>query len=85
MGIKSTFSILPSNTVYWENNHATLGGAIYVQDASPVSYCDPLMPKEKCFFQLPGQSLTNGAHVQFVFKNNSADDAGSVLFGGAVA
>ena len=84
MGIKSTFSILPSNTVYWENNHATLGGAIYVQDASPVSYCDSLMPKEKCFFQLPGQSLTNSADVQFVFKNNSADAAGSVLYGGAI-
>ena len=84
MGIKSTFSILPNNTVYWENNHATLGGAIYVQDASPVSYCDPLMPKEKCFFQLPGQNLTNSADVQLVFKNNSADAAGSVLYGGVI-
>ena len=39
MGIQSTFSALPHTTVYWENNHASLGGAIYVHDASPISYC----------------------------------------------
>ena len=55
MGIKSTFSILSNTMVYWENNHATLGGAIYVQDASPVSYCDPLMPKEIFFFNSPAR------------------------------
>jgi len=33
MGVKSTLSILPKTTVYWETNHATLGGAIYVRDA----------------------------------------------------
>ena len=39
MGLQSTFSILPNTTVYWENNHANFGGAIFVHDASPVSYC----------------------------------------------
>ena len=86
MGLQSTFSILPNTTVYWENNHATLGGAIYVYDASPVSYCTlgSYVPKEECFFQLPGQNLSNGIDVQLVFKNNSADAAGSVLYGGAI-
>ena len=87
MGLKSIFFILPNTTVYWENNHATLGGAIYVFDVSPASYCTPLGPygpKEECFFQLPGQNLSNGIDVQLVFENNSADVAGSVLFGGAV-
>ena len=84
---KSIFSILPNTSVYWEKNHANLGGAIYVADASPTSYCTPLapyVPKEECFFQLPGQNLSNGIDVQLVFKNNSADDAGSVLYGGAI-
>ena len=83
MGVKSTFSIQPETTVYWENNHATLGGAIYVTDASPMSYCHQDVSKEECFFQLPGQSLSS-LDVQLVFKNNSADNAGSALYGGAI-
>ena len=73
--------------MYWEKNHAQVGGAIYVQDASPTSYCTPLVPyvpREECFFQLRGQNLSSGIDVQLVFKNNSADVAGSVLYGGAI-
>ena len=87
IGLKCSFSILPNTCVYWENNHAAHGGAIYVVDASPLSYCTRLakyVPKEECFFQLPGQNLSNGIDVQLVFKNNSADAAGSVLYGGAI-
>ena len=87
IGLKCSFSILPNTTVYWENNHAGLGGAIYVADASPLSYCTPLakcVPQEECFFQLPGQNLSNGIDVQLIFKNNSATIAGSVLYGGAI-
>ena len=83
MGRKSTFSILPNKTVYWENNHASFGGGIYVRDASPISYCDPYAPKQECFFQLSGQNLSS-IDVQLVFKNNFADAAGSVLYGGAI-
>ena len=36
------------------------------------------------FFQLPGQNVSSGIDAQFVFKDNSADDAGSVLYGGAI-
>ena len=73
--------------MYLENNNATHGGAICIADASPKSYCAPLapyVPKEECFFQLLGQNLSNGNDVQLVFKNNSADTAGSVLYGGAI-
>ena len=85
--VSSTLSILPNTTVCWENNHANLGGAIYVYDVNPSIYCTHItryIPKPKCFFQLPGQNLHRGLDVQLVFKNNSADTAGSVLYGGVV-
>ena len=55
MGLNSSFYILPNSTVYWEKNHANYGGAIYVDDAIPLSYCTSVatyVTKEKCFFQL---------------------------------
>ena len=84
--IKSTFSILPNTTVSWESNHASLGGAICVSDVNTLVYCTQAIyiPREECFFQLPGQNLSSGLNIQLIFKNNSADDAGSVLYGGAI-
>ena len=87
LSIRSTFAILPHTTVCWENNQATLGGAIYVADVNPFIYCTPItpyIPREKCFFQLHNQNLSNGLDIKLTFKNNSADDAGSVLYGGAI-
>ena len=87
LALMSIVSFLPNTTVYWENNHATFGGAIYVLDVNPYIYCAQfgiLHEKGKCFFQLPGQNLSNGLDVQLVFNRNSADEAGSVLFGGAI-
>ena len=87
LGLKTTFSIFPNTTIYWENTHATLGGAIYVADNDFLNYCSSVaayITKEECFFQLPGQNLSNGIDVQLIFKNNSADAAGSVLYGGAI-
>ena len=69
----------------WENNHARLGGVIYVTDVNPLIYCPPIIkyiPKEECFFQLPGQNH-NHIDSKLIFKNNSAV-AGSVLYGGAI-
>ena len=84
----STFYILPNAIVYWENNHANLGGAVYVDDLSnPFVYCNQTgsrTTKGNCFFQLDGQNLSNGIDVQLFFKNNSADAAGSELYGGAI-
>ena len=86
----STFSISSNTTGYWESNHARSGGAICAANI-PKAYCTQLhsvtythTTKDKCFFQLPGQNLSNGIDAQFVFNNNSADDAGSVLYGGAI-
>ena len=80
----SNFSLMPDTTVYWDNNHASLEGAIYVFDANTLVYCTKLkiatvIASEQCFFQLLGQNLSNSSDVQLVFKNNSADYAGSVL------
>ena len=78
-----------SNTiVYWERNHARSGGEISAANI-PLAYCTQLdtytcIIKDRCFFQLPGQNLSDGIDAQFVFNNNSADDAGSVLYGGAI-
>ena len=86
--IGSTFSITHDTTVCWENNHANLGGAIYVYDANLLNYCTqivkPFVPNEKCFFQLSSQNLSNDIDTQLFFNNNSADTAGSVLYGGTI-
>ena len=86
--LNSTFSISSNTIVYWERNHARSGGAICAANI-PLAYCTQLDTytctiKDRCFFQLPGQNLSNGIDAQFVFINNSADDAGSVLYGGAI-
>ena len=39
MVLISVFSILPNTAVHWKNNYANFGGAIYVQDVNPASYC----------------------------------------------
>ena len=85
----STFFVLPHTIMWWENNYANLGGAIYVLTAIPFIQCKmtqiaTFIPRKECFFQLPGQNLSSGLDVQLVFKNNSADAAGSVLYGGAI-
>ena len=89
LAIDSTFFVLPHTIMCWENNHANLGGAIYVLTAIPFIQCNmtqiaTFITREKCFFQLPGQNLSSGLDVQLVFNNNSADAAGSVLYGGAI-
>ena len=85
LAISSTLSIFPNTTVCWENNHANLGGAIYVLNANPLTYCkmtqfSMFLERDKCFFQLPGQNTVD----YFVLKNNSADAPGSMLYGGAI-
>ena len=66
MKYKSTFLIYPNTTIYWENNHAQLGGAIFVHDTSPLSYCTsvaPFVSQEECFFQLSGYNLPTGSDI----------------------
>ena len=83
----STLFILPNTSMYWKDNRARFGGAIYIEEMFPFIYCtliDTYMPKEECSFQLPSQNLSIGIDAQLFFKNNFADDAGSVLYGGAI-
>ena len=50
---------------------------------SCLIYCPQIatyIPREECFFQLPGQNLSNDVDVKLVFQDNSADNAGSVLY-----
>ena len=50
-------------------------------------YCTQIakyIPRANCFLQLPGQNLSGGYDVQLVFRNNSANDKGSVLYGGGL-
>jgi len=85
LAFNSVIFLMPNTTVYMENNHASLGGAIYVLDINPLIYCTHIatfIAREECFFQLPG--LSSGLDVQFIFNNNSADVAGSVLYGGTI-
>ena len=82
----STFSITHDTTVYWENNYAHFGGAISVRNINFI-YCTQIakfIPLQKCFFQLQGQNLSNTSDPNFVLNNNSADAAGTILFGGTI-
>ena len=82
--LNSTFFISSNTIVYWESNHAPLGGAIhFVVSFFCILDTHTCTTKGECFFQLPGQNLSNGIDAQFVFKDNSAE-AGSVLYGGAI-
>ena len=89
----STISIMPDTTIYWENNSASLGGAIYVQDQSnPLRHCPQvknscisdffLIDRILCFYQLPGGDSSH--NTRLVFRNNYAEREGSALYGGAI-
>ena len=87
LAIGSTSLILPHTIVYWKNNHANLGGAIFVPDVSTLIYCTRFVPyisRVECFFKFPSQNSFSSLDIQLIFKNNSADTAGSVLYGGAI-
>ena len=90
----SIISIMPDTTVYWENNSASLGGAIYVQDqTNPLSYCPRIKNSGisdsifiyiiRCFYQLPGRDFSHNTQ-RLEFRNNSAKREGSALYGGAI-
>ena len=52
-----------------------------------LSYCAQFYTstqRRECIFQLPGHNLSSGINAQLVFKNNSADVAESVLYGGEI-
>ena len=75
-----------TGNVYFIENSAVSGGAIYFTDVSPLLYCASVAGAEcvieDCFFQVD----TNTSHSidnLLVFEDNKAE-MGSVLFGGSV-
>ena len=92
-----SFNFLSHNTVVtMDGNNATeYGGAVYVEDSDPFSYCLPLPYKlVGCFFQvygtikLPHDSLTAAIHaslnIHSYFYNNHAGISGSAVYGGSL-
>ena len=72
------FPFCQNTILYWENNHATFGGAIYV---SPLSYLVHLHQKKNALFYSLARICLMGLTI---FKNSSAKIAGSALYGGAI-
>ena len=89
---KSFLSFFMGTRVLMENNTAAYqGGAIYVEDVKSNIHCVPDQLREEvvgenidglytCFFQLSFY-LTN---IRITFESNSAQEAGSALYGGSV-
>ena len=92
-----SFNFLSRYTVVtMDSNNATeYGGAVYVEDSDPFSYCFPLSYKlVGCFFQvygeirLPHDSLTAAIraslNIHSYFYNNHAGISGSAVYGGSL-
>lgn len=87
----SSFLLLARNVSLFlgYNSAELLGGAIYVQDFNPLIYCfsgDILTyATQNCFFQFIGYEGSvedTGSHL--FLADNFANEAGSVLYGGAI-
>ena len=67
--------------VYFFNNHAEKGGAIYVQqqcmDTDPPCFLQPNVPAHMPMFDVIKD-------IKFIFRNNSASIAGDVLYNGNI-
>ena len=74
----SIFYLMPHTQIEITNNHAMKGGGIYVEDQVAVI----TFP---CFFQLVNLQYPY-SHIDAVvtLENNTADEAGSALFGGGI-
>ena len=83
---QSLLYLWPTALVSLSNNHAEHnGGAIYIADTNPYSYCLPnCTVKEDCFFQVVGRNTSQQLDVQIVFNNNTATQGGGTLYGGAI-
>ena len=78
--------------LYFAQNHATeSGGAIYVYDSKPATYCEENLrsvSKSDCFFQVQSdeEQLNSPLDIKTMinFSNNTADDGGGDLYGGTI-
>ena len=74
----SIFYLMPHTHVQIANNHAKRGGGIYVEDEVTVT----TMP---CFFQVLNLQYPNlPITAMITLENNTADEAGSALYGGSL-
>jgi len=97
-----SFIFLSRNTtVIMNNNSATeYGGALYVEDSNPITYCtSEQLVLDKCFFQtyelfeiphaytssnIQYYAVTAYYNIYIHFYNNHAQIAGSAVYGGAM-
>ena len=75
--------------VYFENNVADFGSAIYVNDSTSIGTCATIQNRcaieasqSRCFFQKGTPSQLTIIHKVFNFTNNVARKSGRVLYGG---
>ncbi len=82
--------LAPNSSLFFSNNSAQVrGGAIYVQDFNPLIYCFSravvTYANQNCFFQIVGlDGPVEDAGSHLFFEGNFAEEAGNVLFGGAI-
>lgn len=76
----SFMDIRPNATVLLTNNHAlSYGGGLYVGEDNDYEQFIDLYRHIACFFQ---PSIIHVGHGNVIFRNNTADVAGSELYGG---
>ena len=86
----STIHLFPSTEMYFIYNNANTGGAIEVEDSTPLSNCSDAslttVVASDCFFQLPNQTFSSPSDVSAVitFMNNTAALGGCDLYGGTI-
>ena len=81
-----------ANIVFDKNNATEYGGAVYVEDSDPISYCFPNDIQRKCSFRFSGffNETSNNVNIRpfldihLRFYNNHAQIAGSSVYGGAI-
>ena len=80
-----------ANIIFEKNNATRYGGAVYVEDSDPISYCFPDYDNNpvNCFFQIDDFSGMISFFRAFLdihvrFYQNYARTAGSSLHGGAI-
>jgi len=86
----STFNLMPHTHVQIINNHAKRGGGIYVEDENPQVrgggiYTENLFGQQynlrACFFQVVDLYYSDSV---VTLENNTADEAGSAIYGGNI-
>ena len=81
-----------ANLVFDKNNATEYGGALYVEDSDPISYCLPEISfLANCFFQINGlYNVSLDTNIQAFLDihlhlyNNHAQIAGGSVYGGAI-